>query len=182
MSVVMQILRTQYNICCHIMTKIDYKKIQFVLALVTLFVLCSSFYFQYVLGLHPCPLCLMQRLCVFLLLLLLGFSLGTLRRAHLISLWQMIISVLGFYFSLRQLWLQSLPPGTAPACMPGLDILIRYFPWQDVVRELFWGSADCAEVTWRLGGVSMPGWTALYFLFMALMGFYLYLRTRTIDS
>jgi disulfide bond formation protein DsbB len=164
------------------MTKIAYKKVQFFLALVTLLVLFSSFYFQYFLGLHPCPLCLMQRLCVFLLMLLMGVSLVTLKRAHIISLLQIIISLFGLYFSLRQLWLQSLPAGTAPACMPGLDILIHYFPWQSVVHELFWGSADCAEVTWRLWGLTMPGWSALYFLFMALMGLFLALRTRTLSS
>lgn len=152
------------------MRKITYRKIQTFNAMLTLFVLFASFYFQYVVGLTPCPLCIMQRVCVFLLLAVMGLSFRTLKRARIISLLQIIIACAGLYFALRQLWLQSLPAGEAPACMPGLDILIRYFPWQTVLKTLFWGTGDCAEVSWQMLGVSMPGWCALYFLFMALMG------------
>lgn len=162
------------------MTKLTYRRIQSFLVLVTLFVLLASFYFQYAAGLQPCPLCLMQRLCVFLLLIVMGLSLGTMRKAHIISLIHVFIACAGLFFSLRHLWLQSLPPGQAPACMPGLDILIQYFPWQDVAKALFWGAGDCAEATWSMWGISMPGWSALYFLFMALSGLFLYFRTRTI--
>lgn len=162
------------------MDKLTYIKIQRLLVLVTFFVLFASFYFQYFLGLHPCPLCMMQRVCVFLLLGLLGFSLGTLKKAHWICFTQIVISCAGLFFSLRQLWLQSLPAGKAPACMPDLNILIHYFPWQTVAKALFLGAGDCAEVTWSMGGIAMPGWAALYFLFMALTGLFLYFRTRSL--
>ncbi|CAM2821527.1 disulfide bond formation protein B [Legionella worsleiensis] len=160
------------------MTYSSYKKIQYFLALVTLWVFLSSLYFQYVAGLQPCPLCLMQRICVFLLLGIMGLSLGTMKKAHFVSLLQILVACAGLFFALRQLWLQSLPAEQAPACMPGLDVLIRYFPWQTVAHALFWGSGDCAETTWSMLGISMPGWTALYFLFMAITGVFLFLRTR----
>lgn len=160
------------------MTKITYRTVRFFLGLVTLAVLFFSLYSQYALHLQPCPLCLMQRLCVFLLLGVMGLNLGTLKRAHLLSLLHVLISCAGLFFALRQLWLQSLPAGSAPACMPGLDILIRYFPWQDVARSLLWGSGDCAEHVWSFWGISMAGWSALYFLFMVLSGLILFVRTR----
>ncbi|WP_131793843.1 disulfide bond formation protein B [Fluoribacter gormanii] len=160
------------------MRKLTYRKFQNFNAILTLFVLFASFYFQYIVGLIPCPLCIMQRVCVFLLLAIMGLSLRTLKKAHIISLLQVIISCAGLFFALRQLWLQSLPAGEAPACMPGLDVLIRYFPWQTVVKTLFWGSGDCAEISWRMLGISMPGWCALYFSFMALMGCFLFWHTR----
>jgi disulfide bond formation protein DsbB len=94
---------------------------------------------------------------------------------------QCFFACAGLFFALRQLWLQSLPAGTAPACMPGLDILIRYFPWQDVAHALLWGSGDCAESTWNFLGISMAGWSAVYFSFMALSTLYLYFRTQTPD-
>lgn len=162
------------------MTKLNYRRIQRLLVLITFFVLFASLYAQYFLGLHPCPLCLMQRICVFILLGLMGLTLGTLKKAHLISLIQFIIACAGLFFALRQLWLQSLPPGSAPACMPGLDVLIRYFPWQSVAKALFWGTGDCAEVSWSMWGISMPGWAALYFIFMAVISLFLYFRTRTL--
>jgi disulfide bond formation protein DsbB len=162
------------------MTKLAYRKIQLFLAIITLIVLFASFYFQYVTGLQPCPLCLMQRACVFLLLAIMGLSLGTIKKAHFVSLLQIIIACAGLYFSLRHLWLQSLPAGQAPACMPGLDVLIHYFPWQTVFQALFWGAGDCAETNWSMWGISMPGWSALYFLFMAITGLILYIRTRSL--
>lgn len=161
------------------MRKITFKKIQTLNAALTVFVLFASFYFQYIVGLVPCPLCIMQRLCVLLLLAVMGFSFRTLKRARIISFLQIIIACAGLYFSLRQLWLQSLPAGQAPACMPSLDILMRYLPWQTVLKALFLGTGDCAEVTWRLLGVSMPGWCAMYFLYMALMGCFLFWQTSS---
>lgn len=160
------------------MKKITYRRIQTFNALLTLLVLFASFYFQYVVGLMPCPLCMMQRVCLFLLLGFMGLSFHTERKAHYICLAQVVFASAGLFFSLRQLWLQSLPAGNVPACMPGLDILIRYFPLKTVMQSLFWGTGDCAEVTWSFWGISMPGWSALYFLFMVLMGCFLFWRTR----
>ncbi|ABQ54394.1 disulfide bond formation protein B [Legionella pneumophila serogroup 1] len=163
------------------MKKLTYRKIQSFQAIITVLVIFASFYLEYAVGLQPCPLCLMQRICVFILLGLMGLSLGTLKKAHIVSLMQFLVACAGLYFSLRQLWLQSLPSDQAPACMPGLDVLIQYFPWQTVAKALFWGAGDCAEVTWTMFGISMPGWAAMYFLFMAIMGLFLFFRTRTIN-
>lgn len=163
------------------MNKITYKKIQLLLVLITILVLFFSFYLQYSLGLHPCPLCVMQRICIFLLLMFLGLSIGTLRKAHIVCLGQSIFACAGLFFSLRQLWLQSLPLGEAPACMPDLGILVRYFPFKEVVHTLFWGTGDCAEVNWSFLGISIPGWTALYFIFIAGVSLFLYMRTRKVE-
>ena len=121
----------------------------------------------------------MQRICVFILLGIMGLTLGTLQKARLVSLLQVLVASAGLFFALRQLWLQSLPPGAAPACMPGLNILIHYFPWQDVARALLWGTGDCAETTWVLLGLSMAGWAALYFAFMVVSGLFLFFRTQS---
>jgi protein dithiol:quinone oxidoreductase len=160
------------------MNKLTLRRIQNFNTLLTLFILFASFYFEYVLNLTPCPLCIMQRICVFLLLAIMGLSLQTLKRAHLIALSQIFIAGAGLYFALRQLWLASLPPGNAPACMPGLDVLLHYFPWQTVVKALFLGTGDCGAVNWRMLGISMPGWCALYFLFIMIMGSLFYWQTR----
>lgn len=160
------------------MTKLNFRRIQTFNAIVTLFVLFSSFYFQYVVGLVPCPLCIMQRICVFLLLGVMGFSFRTQKRAHLINLMQIIFALAGLFFALRQLWIQSLPASQVPACMPGLDIMMRYLPWKTVAQTMLWGTGDCAEVTWRLWGISMAGWSAMYFVFMLITGSFLFWCTR----
>ena len=110
----------------------------------------------------------MQRLCTFLFAIacLLGLCLHTTRRGKSVVVLQILLAVAGLFFAMRQLWLQSLPPDQVPACLPGLDVLIQYFPWHDVLFALFWGTGDCAEVTWTLLGFSMPAWAAFYFLGM----------------
>ena len=162
------------------MTRTAYRTIQILLTLITLAVLIASFYFQYVKGLQPCPLCLMQRFCIFMLLMfgLMGLTLSTLKRARLVAVLQIVFAVAGVFFASRQLWLQSLPAGQTPACMPGLDVLIHYFPWQDVLRALVWGAGDCAEINWQWLGLSMPGWSLLYFLFMLVISALLFLRLK----
>jgi disulfide bond formation protein DsbB len=154
------------------MNNLTYKSIQVFNAVITAGVLFASFYFQYIKGLVPCPLCLMQRLCVFLLLVVMGLSLCTVKKVRILNFFQIIISCAGLFFSLRQLWLQSLPPGTTASCMPGLDILIHYFPWHAVLKALVWGSSECSEVSWHMLGISMAGWCAVYFLFITIMSLF----------
>ncbi|WP_028388240.1 disulfide bond formation protein B [Legionella fairfieldensis] len=150
------------------MTKLTYKYGQIFLAFVSCIVFLCSLYFQYVQHMQPCPLCLMQRLMVFLLLVfyLLGAYVNNLRSRKIIIVSQGIIALGGVFFATRQMWLQSLPANQTPACMPGLEVLIQYFPWQDVLRTLLWGTEDCAEISWQWLGLSMPAWSTLYFLGM----------------
>lgn len=160
-----------------------YRLWQLILLLVIITVLMASFYFEYILGLNPCPLCVMQRLCVFLVFI---FSMMIwLAASSKIGLYaivgQLVSSGAGLFFASRQLWLQSLPADQVPACLPGFDVMLRYFPWSDILTALFWGAGDCAEVTWHWLGLSMPTWTALFFIaiFIAsLINFYLWARIR----
>jgi len=147
------------------MIKDRYGLAQMLLFTVSILVMLASFYLQYVKGLQPCPLCVMQRLCVMLVLLvsLMGMLIKLVQVRHILIVLQIIIAVAGLYFSCRQLWLQSLPADQLPACLPGLDVLLRHFPWRDVVQAMIWGAADCGEITWQWLGLTMPGWSLLYF-------------------
>ncbi|KTD23055.1 disulfide bond formation protein B [Legionella londiniensis] len=166
------------------MSKRFYRNIQALLLLLTLMVIGEAFYFQFYRGLEPCPLCVMQRICAFLLgmLCLMGLCLSTLRRARTIAFFQIFFALSGLYFSLRQIWLQQFAEDPQ-SCMPGLDILMRYFPWQDVARALFLGSGSCSEVTWQWLGLSMPMWAALYFLFILFASVVVFWRIgKTLDQ
>jgi protein dithiol:quinone oxidoreductase len=147
--------------------------IRYFIALLTAFVLFASFYFQYALGMQPCPLCLMQRLSVFLLFALcfMGLRLrNSPDKCGKIDCILIVVACAGLFFACRQLWLQSLPEGAVPACMPGLDILLQYFPWKTTAAALFWGTGECARASWSLLGLSMPSWSALYFSCIIISG------------
>lgn len=147
------------------MKKIRYRTWQILLALLSLSVLFISYYLEYKKGLNPCPLCIMQRLCAWVVLFLsiFGIYFQTVKPKRWLSGSQLLIALAGLFFAGRQLWLQSFST-QAPACMPGLDVLIHYFPWKDVLQALVWGAGDCAEVSWQLLGLSIPAWASLYFL------------------
>ena len=162
------------------MSKRAYRTFQSLLLLLTMVVLVVTFYFQYVGGLQPCPLCLMQRFCAFLLAMfcLMGMCLSTLKRGRSVAIFQIVFAVAGLFFATRHVWLQSLPADQAPVCLPGLDVLIHYFPLHDVLHSLLWGAGECAEVTWKWLGLSMPVWAALYFLTMFVASGFIYFRLR----
>jgi len=137
-----------------------------------LLMLVISYYLEGRYNLHPCPLCVMQRLAIALLVLLWAFDLVYYRHqrpAKWLLLSQYGTIALGLFFSGRQLWLQSLPEDKVPACMPDLSILWQYFPWQDIARAMVLGGGDCAEITFLLLGLSLAMWAFLSFLFMLFL-------------
>ena len=142
--------------------------------------LVAALYFQYVEGLNPCPLCMVQRYVVGgigLLLLLLGLlnpkPAGGFSRS--VPGLGVLVSGLGLAAAGRQVWLQSLPPSDVPACGPSLEYMLEAFPLGEMIQELIKGSGDCAKVDWTFLGFSMGAWmlvvfsvAALYFLFRVL--------------
>jgi disulfide bond formation protein DsbB len=79
----------------------------------------------------------------------------------------------------RQLWLQSLPPDQVPACGPSVDYMLEVLPWLDVLKTALKGTGDCAEVVWRFLGLSIPGWTAIFFALLVATGLFLLFRRRS---
>ena len=133
--------------------------------------LATAFYMEYQMMLEPCPLCMMQRILFFGVGV---FSLISAARAnsawHRKLAWPMVVfSVLGAALAIRHLYLQNLPADQLPACLPGLSYMVEVFPWQDVLQAMILGTGDCGEVTWTFLGLSIPGWTLIAFVGMAVV-------------
>jgi len=79
----------------------------------------------------------------------------------------------------RQLWLQSLPADQVPACGPSVDYMLDVLPWMEVLTTALKGTGDCAEVTWRFLGLSIPGWTAIFFSLLVIVGLVMLFRPPT---
>jgi disulfide bond formation protein DsbB len=56
----------------------------------------------------------------------------------------------------RHLYIQSLPPGSVPACGASLDFMLKVFPLTDVLVKVLTGSGECAKITWRFLGLPCP--------------------------
>lgn len=139
----------------------------------------TAFYFQYVAGLAPCPLCILQRLAFMAVgaIMLVGFLHGPRgwgRRVYggLAGL----AGLLGAAIAGRHVWLQNLPEEATPECGPGLEFMLNAFPLQQALSLILRGSGECAEVQWTLLGLTMPGWSLVWLVALALGSFYIALR------
>ncbi len=126
----------------------------------------AALYFQHVLGLPPCYLCITQRVFVILVgvIGLLAFLHNPGRTGQRIYQGLIILSAAtGGFFSGKQLWLQSLPEDQVPACGPPPDYLFNAFPFQEALSMLLRGDGNCAKIHWTLLDISMPGWVLMAF-------------------
>lgn len=158
------------------MNTLNTTNIQRIIFFFSALVLCVSFYLQYAKGLEPCPLCLMQRICIIAILAASGFAFFDAKFRSIPRFFVLGFALAGLFFALRQIWLMSLPADQIPACLPGLKVLVQYFPWKEVAHALFWGSGDCTEITWTWLGLSLPTWSAIYFLLVALFSAVLFCK------
>ena len=132
-------------------------------------IMLGAVYLEHVVGLQPCPLCVVQRVCVMLfgLLCLLAAVHGPgMLGQRLYAGLLMLITLTGAGTAARQVWLQSVPADQLPSCIPPLDYLMDTLPFQEIVRVVLHGSADCAEVSWTLFTLSVAEWSLLAFVGM----------------
>lgn len=126
--------------------------------------LAYALYSQYVLELYPCPLCIFQRIAVAALgVVTLAAALHNPRKAGTAAytVLALITGGLGIGIAGRHVWLQNLPPDEVPACGAGLDYMLETLPIGSVVRQVLTASGECAEVSWRFLGLTMPAWVAI---------------------
>lgn len=134
---------------------------------------------QYNMDLIPCALCVTQRIFIILvgIIALIGFTIPASGISNrIVASLGVLSALIGGGFSSRQLWLQSLPPEEAPACGPSLGYLMENFPFQEAFSLLLRGDGNCSEVVWTFLGVSIPGWTLVAFLGLALLNLWQLVR------
>lgn len=140
-----------------------------------------ALYAQHVLLLDPCPLCIMQRVAVISLgVVFLAAALhnptGWGRRVYAALV--LVAAGSGAAVATRHVWLQNLPPDKVPTCGPGLGYMLDNFPLGDALRMVFTGSGECAEVVWRLLGLSMPSWVLVGMVGLGIYGIWISLRLQ----
>ena len=122
---------------------------------------------------EPCPLCIFQRVAMAAtaIVALIGAlhsprSAGARRTYGLLAF---LAAGTGAAIAGRHVWLQHLPPDQVPACGPGLSYMVESMPsYLDVVKKVLQGSGECAKVDWTFAGFSMPEWTLLCFVLLAV--------------
>jgi len=133
-----------------------------------------ALFLQYYRGLDPCPLCLFQRIAI------IGLTVACFLAALVADGWRVlrvVVSVLiglvalaGSGVAIRHLYIQSLPPGSVPACGASLDYLWDVFPVMDVLRKVLTGSGECAKIDWTFMGLAMPAWVLIWLVILGTLG------------
>jgi disulfide bond formation protein DsbB len=132
--------------------------------------LAFGMYLQHVVGLEPCPMCIVQRYALIAVAVFTG--LGALRSGR--GWWMawgvlaLLFSGFGAFVAARQSWLQWYPPEFA-TCGRDFYGMIENFPISRAVPMIFRGSGDCAAIDWTFLGGSIANWSFVCFALMALV-------------
>lgn len=134
-------------------------------------------YLQHVVGLEPCPMCVVQRYALVLIAACAFFSrLGAQKRLHIGGAALMLLFAgLGAFVAARQSWLQWYPPEIA-SCGRDIYGMIENFPLQRAIPMIFKGSGDCTKVDWTFLGGSIANWSFLCFVGLAVVALVLIWR------
>ena len=136
-------------------------------ALVSAALIATAYYMQYVMYLDPCPLCMVQRILIFIIgILCLGAFVhnpGAVGQ-RIYGTGFLIFSLLGVAAAGRHVWLQNLPTDRIPECFPGLEFIFQSHPLIDAIKVVLSGTGECAETLWTFLGISIPGWTLIVFI------------------
>lgn len=148
------------------------------------FLICAgligfALYLQYYEYQNPCPLCILQR-AAFLALaaIFLAAAVHGPGRAGAIVYGALLLVTAGSGAAIaaRHVWLQQLPPGQVPECGPGLEYLLNRFPLSQALDKILAGSGECAEAGWRLLGLTIAGWSLVWFVALGVLASCLTLR------
>ncbi len=133
--------------------------------------LAFGLYLQHVDGQDPCPLCIFQRVAFIALgaVFLVAAIHGPGRTGAVVyAVLGGICAATGTGLAARHVWLQSLPADQVPACGPGLAYMMEQFPLMRMLQSVLSGSGECAEADWRFLGLTIAGWSLLWFVVLGL--------------
>ena len=162
------------------LNRLRVREVMMAIALLSLALLGFGLYLQHVVGLEPCPMCIVQRyalsLIVFMaaLLAVLNHKLIHFVGTGLV----MVLAGFGAFVAARQSWLQWYPPEVV-SCGRDFYGMIEMFPLQRAIPMIFKGSGDCAKVDWTFLGASIANWSFVWFCAIALVALALLWQQRS---
>ena len=125
--------------------------------------LVFGLYLQHVVGLNPCPMCIVQRYALIgvVVLALIGWRMRA-RALAATGLLLVLSAGFGAFTAARQSWLQWYPPEVVN-CGRDFYGMVENFPLNRAIPMIFKGSGDCTKVDWTFLGGSIANWSFLVF-------------------
>ncbi|MES2509916.1 MAG: disulfide bond formation protein B [Pseudomonadota bacterium] len=153
------------------------RRVLVLIAVVCVAMLAFGLYLQHVVGLEPCPMCIVQRYALILVAVLcaltaIGKSTMVLMGGAFLTL---LMSGFGAFVAARQSFLQWYPPEIA-SCGRDFYGMIETFPLKRAIPMIFKGSGDCTKIDWTFLGGSIANWSFVCFAGIALVMLVLIVR------
>ena len=126
--------------------------------------LAFGLYLQHVVGLEPCPMCIVQRYALILVAVLAALAAAFKGRGAHVGLGGAALLMAGFggFVAARQSFLQWYPPEIV-SCGRDFYGMIETFPLKRAVPMIFKGSGDCTKIDWTFLGLSIANWSFIWF-------------------
>ena len=147
------------------------------ICLACVLMLAFGLYLQHVVGLEPCPMCVVQRYALVLVAVFTGLGAASGSKALRVAtiLAALAAAVGGAYTAASQSWLQWYPPEVA-SCGRDFYGMIETFPLKRAIPMIFRGSGDCTKIDWTFLGGSIANWSFLCFAAFIVIGLVLLAR------
>ncbi|WP_312758992.1 disulfide bond formation protein B [Pulveribacter sp.] len=131
--------------------------------------LAFGMYLQYVVGLEPCPMCIVQRYALIGVAVFAGLASARGQKGWWMTWGVLALVAAGFgaFVAARQSWLQWYPPETA-TCGRDFYGMIENYPLSRAIPMIFRGSGDCTAVDWTFLGGSIANWSFICFVLIGL--------------
>jgi len=139
--------------------------------------LAFGLYLQHVVGLEPCPMCIVQRYALVLVAVVAAVTAIAKSRGLLVAGSGVMVLLAGFgaFVAARQSFLQWYPPEIA-SCGRDFYGMIETFPLKRAIPMIFKGSGDCTKIDWTFLGGSIANWSFICFVVITLVGLLLVAR------
>jgi disulfide bond formation protein DsbB len=149
------------------------------ICLACVLMLAFGLYLQHVVGLEPCPMCIVQRYALVLVALFTGLAAVFRSRGLQVTggVLALVSAVGGAYTAAAQSWLQWYPPEVV-SCGRDLYGMIETFPLKRALPMIFRGGGDCSKVDWSLFGLTLANWSFVAFFVLAVLLLVLIFRKR----
>ncbi len=127
-----------------------------------LFIVCAglvagSFFVEHVLGVEPCPLCIIQRY-TYATLALVFLAAALVQRPRVrqgVLLLAVVLVLLGGGVAAYQSKLQLFPAAEAATCSASLAYMMDTLPLTDVLAKLFQAHGDCSDTSFKVLGLTL---------------------------
>jgi disulfide bond formation protein DsbB len=87
-----------------------------------------------------------------------------------------MINLIGLIFAIRHVLIQRKVINIPAECGIDLEYMFDNFPLREVFELIFRGTGDCSEIDWSFLGITIPEWSAIWFLILMAMTYTNYKR------